>query len=219
MIEIWSNGKYKSVEHRVVTNKTKVRSIHEVFVTPALDAFIEPLDHLINAQNPKLYKKIRYGDYVNKYFNRVDDCVKPPVNNNRRVGNYANNNFNSGFGDHVNNNFNRGVGNRGVGDYVNNMGVGNSGVGNSGVGGYVNDTGIGNSGVGMGIGNSGIGGYVNDMVGDYVNDMGVDNGGVDGYVNDMGVDNEGVDGYVNPYFNKGKEGRSRIERIMLAKKD
>ncbi|KAK7258601.1 hypothetical protein RIF29_24182 [Crotalaria pallida] len=69
IIEIWSNGKYKSVEHRVVTSKTKVRSVHEVFMLPGPNVYIEPLNHLINARSPKLYHKIRVGDYANVYSN------------------------------------------------------------------------------------------------------------------------------------------------------
>lgn len=63
-IEIWSNGKYKSVEHRAVTNKNKERTSYASFFCPQGDVEVEPLDHLTDAQKPKLYKKVRYGDYL-----------------------------------------------------------------------------------------------------------------------------------------------------------
>ncbi|KAJ1402615.1 Oxoglutarate/iron-dependent dioxygenase [Sesbania bispinosa] len=64
VIEIWSNGKYKSVEHRAVANKNKARTSHASFLFPSGDIEVEPFDHMIDAQNPKSYKKIRYGDYL-----------------------------------------------------------------------------------------------------------------------------------------------------------
>ncbi|RDX77977.1 Protein SRG1, partial [Mucuna pruriens] len=69
-IEIWSNGKYKSVEHRAVTNKNKRRISYALFFSPHDDVEVEPLDHMIDAQNPKLYQKVRYGDYLRQSMKR-----------------------------------------------------------------------------------------------------------------------------------------------------
>ncbi|KRH49137.2 hypothetical protein GLYMA_07G135000v4 [Glycine max] len=63
VIEMWSNGKYKSVEHRAVTKK-KRRISYALFFCPQHDVEVEPLDHMIDAQNPKLYQKVRFGDYL-----------------------------------------------------------------------------------------------------------------------------------------------------------
>ena len=60
---MWSNGKYKSVEHRAVTKK-KRRISYALFFCPQHDVEVEPLDHMIDAQNPKLYQKVRFGDYL-----------------------------------------------------------------------------------------------------------------------------------------------------------
>ncbi|KAK7400875.1 hypothetical protein VNO78_12183 [Psophocarpus tetragonolobus] len=70
VIEIWSNGKYKSVEHRAVTNKNKKRTSYALFVCPQEDVEVEPLDHMISALNPKLYQKVKYGDYLRQSMKR-----------------------------------------------------------------------------------------------------------------------------------------------------
>ncbi|XP_014523727.2 protein SRG1-like [Vigna radiata var. radiata] len=70
VIQILTNGKYKSVEHRAVTNKNKKRISYALFVCPEDDAEVEPLDHMIDAQNPKLYQKVRYGDYLRQSMKR-----------------------------------------------------------------------------------------------------------------------------------------------------
>ncbi|KAG2404956.1 2-oxoglutarate-dependent dioxygenase [Vigna angularis] len=70
VIQILTNGRYKSVEHRAVTNKNKKRISYALFVCPEDDAEVEPLDHMIDAQNPKLYQKVRYGDYLRQSMKR-----------------------------------------------------------------------------------------------------------------------------------------------------
>ncbi|KAK8466514.1 hypothetical protein PHAVU_008G118300, partial [Phaseolus vulgaris] len=52
VVNILTNGKYKSIEHRAVTNKNKKRLSYALFVCPNGDAEVEPLDHVIDAQNP-----------------------------------------------------------------------------------------------------------------------------------------------------------------------
>ncbi|XP_020216934.1 protein SRG1 [Cajanus cajan] len=73
VIEIWSNGKYKSVEHRAVTNMNKTRTSYAFFVCPQEDVEVEPLDHIIDAQNPMLYQKVKYGDYLRQCMTRKMD--------------------------------------------------------------------------------------------------------------------------------------------------
>ncbi|KAM5560169.1 protein SRG1-like [Rosa sericea] len=66
IIEIWSNGKYKSIEHRVVTNESKARISYSTFCLPHQNAEIEPLDQMVLASPGSfpLYKKVTYGDYL-----------------------------------------------------------------------------------------------------------------------------------------------------------
>ena len=68
--QIWSNGRYKSVEHRAMTNKNKRRTSHATFVFPRDDVEVEPFDHMIDAQNPMMYQKVLYGDYLRQSMKR-----------------------------------------------------------------------------------------------------------------------------------------------------
>ncbi|KAM7526371.1 hypothetical protein LguiA_016273 [Lonicera macranthoides] len=65
VLEIWSNGKYKSIEHRAVTSETNTRISFGAFVSPNIDVEIEPLKEMLSMQQkPAKYKKIKYGDYL-----------------------------------------------------------------------------------------------------------------------------------------------------------
>nr|XP_011468463.1 PREDICTED: protein SRG1-like [Fragaria vesca subsp. vesca] len=65
LIEIWSNGKYKSIEHRGVTNESKVRISYASFLCPQGDVEVAPFDHLLEPPGSlQAYKKIKYGDYT-----------------------------------------------------------------------------------------------------------------------------------------------------------
>lgn len=70
VIEILSNGKYKSVEHRAVTNKNKRRTSHASFLSPRDDVEVEPFDHMIDAENTKVYQKVKFGDYLRQSMKR-----------------------------------------------------------------------------------------------------------------------------------------------------
>ncbi|KAM7493151.1 hypothetical protein LguiB_027760 [Lonicera macranthoides] len=65
VLEIWSNGKYKSIEHRAVTSETNTRISFGAFVMPNIDVEIEPLQEMLSMQQkPAKYKKMKYGDYL-----------------------------------------------------------------------------------------------------------------------------------------------------------
>ncbi|OMO97241.1 Oxoglutarate/iron-dependent dioxygenase [Corchorus olitorius] len=65
IIEMWSNGKYKSINHRAVANSNKARISYASFLFPHDEAEIEPLDQMINPQIPqKMYKRVKYGEYL-----------------------------------------------------------------------------------------------------------------------------------------------------------
>ncbi|XP_039047632.1 protein SRG1-like isoform X1 [Hibiscus syriacus] len=62
VIEMWSNGKYKSIEHRAVVNDERARISYASFLYPHDEVEIEPL---IDPKTEQLiYKKVKYGDYL-----------------------------------------------------------------------------------------------------------------------------------------------------------
>ncbi|XVE96908.1 hypothetical protein REPUB_Repub02eG0264300 [Reevesia pubescens] len=65
VIEMWSNGKYKSIEHRAVVNDKKARISHASFAFPHDEAEIEPLHHMLNSQSPQqMYKRVKNGEFL-----------------------------------------------------------------------------------------------------------------------------------------------------------
>nr|QCP71065.1 leucoanthocyanidin dioxygenase [Pohlia nutans] len=63
-LEILSNGRYKSAEHRVVTNPHRTRISSAAFYDPAPEAVISPLPELVSHGNTTKYKPVVHGAYV-----------------------------------------------------------------------------------------------------------------------------------------------------------
>ncbi|OAP03628.1 LBO1 [Arabidopsis thaliana] len=67
-IEVLSNGKYKSVEHRAVTNREKERLTIVTFYAPNYEVEIEPMSELVDDEtNPCKYRSYNHGDYSYHY--------------------------------------------------------------------------------------------------------------------------------------------------------
>ncbi|KAJ1384122.1 Oxoglutarate/iron-dependent dioxygenase [Sesbania bispinosa] len=76
VLQIMSNERYKSIEHRVVANGSKTRISMPIFVNPAPDAIIGPLPEVLeNGDEPK-YKQVVYSDYFKYFFSRAHDGKK-----------------------------------------------------------------------------------------------------------------------------------------------
>ncbi|XP_057948233.1 protein SRG1-like [Malania oleifera] len=73
ILEIWSNGVYKSVEHRATVNSTQERFSLAMFFSPKLQAEVGPARSLINSQNPPLFESIVMRNYLKKFFSRQLD--------------------------------------------------------------------------------------------------------------------------------------------------
>ncbi|KAH9313265.1 hypothetical protein KI387_028300, partial [Taxus chinensis] len=70
-LEIVSNGKYKSIEHRSWVHKERARMSWAMFCTPPpRDMIISPLKELIDEHNPPLYEALCFQDYVKKFFTK-----------------------------------------------------------------------------------------------------------------------------------------------------
>ncbi|KAI3516553.1 hypothetical protein L1887_15471 [Cichorium endivia] len=63
-MEVISNGKLRSIDHRVVTSTHETRSSIATFVNPSFDCVIEPAKVLVNESEPSHYKAIQYKEYV-----------------------------------------------------------------------------------------------------------------------------------------------------------
>ncbi|MBA0872539.1 hypothetical protein Goshw_015801 [Gossypium schwendimanii] len=71
VFEIWSNGKYKSVEHRAVANYNKARISYASFLFPHDEVEIGPLSHMVDSKTKQqLFKKVRYGEYLRSSMNK-----------------------------------------------------------------------------------------------------------------------------------------------------
>ncbi|KAI4298199.1 hypothetical protein L6164_031787 [Bauhinia variegata] len=73
ILEIMSNGIYKSVEHRAVVNSEKERLSVALFFNPKFESEVGPSISLINPQNPPLFKRIGMENYVKQFFSRKLD--------------------------------------------------------------------------------------------------------------------------------------------------
>ncbi|KAL6963943.1 hypothetical protein U1Q18_034949 [Sarracenia purpurea var. burkii] len=64
IIQVWSNDKYESVEHRVTVNSKKERLSLPFFFNPAHYTVVEPLEELVTHQNPAKYKAYNWGKFI-----------------------------------------------------------------------------------------------------------------------------------------------------------
>ena len=61
-LQVWSNDKYESVEHRVVVNSQKERLSIPFFLTPAFSVMVKPLKELLQEHDPPLSTRNSTGD-------------------------------------------------------------------------------------------------------------------------------------------------------------
>ncbi|XVF75296.1 hypothetical protein PTKIN_Ptkin13bG0175800 [Pterospermum kingtungense] len=70
-LQIQSNGMYKSIEHRAITNEEKPRLSIAAFMFPDDEQEIGPLEPMIDDQHrPRMYRNIKYVDYIREKFAR-----------------------------------------------------------------------------------------------------------------------------------------------------
>ncbi|KAF8731683.1 hypothetical protein HU200_015612 [Digitaria exilis] len=68
ILEILSNGRYKSIEHRAVVHPTKERMSAAVFHHTCKDATVGPLPELVKKDGEALYSSIGYMDFITRFF-------------------------------------------------------------------------------------------------------------------------------------------------------
>ncbi|KAK2991460.1 hypothetical protein RJ640_016495, partial [Escallonia rubra] len=64
MIQVWSNDRYESVEHRVMVNPERERFSIPFFLSPAHYTMVKPLDELVDEQNPAKYRAYNWGKFL-----------------------------------------------------------------------------------------------------------------------------------------------------------
>jgi isopenicillin N synthase-like dioxygenase len=63
LFQVWSNDKYKSVEHRVVVNENKARFSVPFFFNPSQSTDVAPVPQLLG-ENLPLYRQYNWGDFL-----------------------------------------------------------------------------------------------------------------------------------------------------------
>ncbi|KAM3354143.1 hypothetical protein ACQJBY_025029 [Aegilops geniculata] len=66
-LEVLTNGRYKSVEHRAVTNGEQDRLSIVTFYAPAYDVELGPLPELVADGEPCRYRRFKHGEYSRHY--------------------------------------------------------------------------------------------------------------------------------------------------------
>ncbi|PIN00766.1 Iron/ascorbate family oxidoreductase [Handroanthus impetiginosus] len=70
VLQIMSNDRYKSIEHRVFVNGNKNRVSVPLFVNPSGDTVIGPLLGVLDDGEKPIYKQVLYSDYFNYFFSK-----------------------------------------------------------------------------------------------------------------------------------------------------
>ncbi|CAM6092946.1 unnamed protein product [Calypogeia fissa] len=87
MLQVWTNAKYHSIEHRVVLNENRDRFSFPLFYNPSTTAWIEPFKELVDEQHPKRYRGYYWGLF---HKNRNDGNFKIlPVEARVKIQNFA----------------------------------------------------------------------------------------------------------------------------------
>eukprot|EP01018_Ginkgo_biloba_P034319 Gb_03468 [translate_table: standard] len=77
-LQVLSNGRFKSIEHRAVTNSTKARISIPTFYGPSRDAFMAPLASLVDdVEHPALYRRYKFQEFLDVFFSQglMGKCV------------------------------------------------------------------------------------------------------------------------------------------------
>ncbi|PWA65801.1 2-oxoglutarate (2OG) and Fe(II)-dependent oxygenase superfamily protein [Artemisia annua] len=66
-VEVLTNGRYKSSEHRAVTHKQKDRLSIVTFYAPSYDIEIGPMPEMVDERSPSKYRRYNHGEYSRHY--------------------------------------------------------------------------------------------------------------------------------------------------------
>ncbi|GLJ54475.1 hypothetical protein SUGI_1169970 [Cryptomeria japonica] len=68
-IQVWSNDRYESVEHRAVVNDSRKRLSIPFFFNPSHYVMVKPLEEMASEENPPKYREYNWG----KFYKRKKD--------------------------------------------------------------------------------------------------------------------------------------------------
>ncbi|KAJ6841990.1 flavonol synthase/flavanone 3-hydroxylase-like [Iris pallida] len=63
IVQVWSNDRYESVEHRVCVNSEKERFSIPFFFNPSHHTMVKPLEELVSAEDPAKYHEYNWGKF------------------------------------------------------------------------------------------------------------------------------------------------------------
>ncbi|KAL3696158.1 hypothetical protein R1sor_010234 [Riccia sorocarpa] len=66
VFQMWSNDRFKSIEHQVVVNENRARFSFPMFFNPSTSTIIEPVKELLSESNPSRYYPMDYGFFMRK---------------------------------------------------------------------------------------------------------------------------------------------------------
>ena len=76
ILQIVSNDRYKSIEHRVIVNKSRNRVSVPIFLNPKDDAVVGPFPELLESGEKPIYKNVVFSDYFNFFFSKGPEGKK-----------------------------------------------------------------------------------------------------------------------------------------------
>jgi isopenicillin N synthase-like dioxygenase len=62
-----TNGRYKSVGHRAITNNRLARVSVAMFYSPNNDTVIGPIEDFIDEDHPAMYRNYTYSDFMEEF--------------------------------------------------------------------------------------------------------------------------------------------------------
>ena len=62
-VQVWSNDRYESVEHRASVNSEQERFSIPYFFNPARRTAVEPLEEMVSEERPSRYNAYDWGDF------------------------------------------------------------------------------------------------------------------------------------------------------------
>ncbi|EFJ33624.1 LOW QUALITY PROTEIN: 2-oxoglutarate-iron(II)-dependent oxygenase [Selaginella moellendorffii] len=69
-LQIYSNGKLKSVEHRAIVNADKARVSVGLFYDPASDVRVSPIPKFVDTEHPAAYNPCVFRDYLKNLYSK-----------------------------------------------------------------------------------------------------------------------------------------------------